>query len=149
MYLAMKNFQLILLCIICVATSYAQIASKSHCEIDVEITKEKKTKKIYTKVQIKSAFSGGDSSWIQSLEHTLNQSIPYRNGAKAGKHIVSVSFVVDKEGNIAEVGCLNDPGYGMADEVLLAIRKKPKWHTSSQGVPVRPYRTSSMSPESN
>ena len=143
----MRNFQLSLLCLICIASSYAQTATSSYGRVDVEITKEKKPKKIYTKVEIKSAFTGGDSSWIQSLEKTLNQSIQYENGAKAGKYIVSVVFVVDKEGNISDIRCLNDPpGFGMAEEVLRAIKKKTKWLPSSQGVPVRPYRTSSSTP---
>jgi protein TonB len=143
----MRNFQLALLCLICIASSYAQTAIKSYGRVDVEITKEKKPKKIYTKVEIKSAFTGGDSSWIQSLEKTLNQSIQYKNGAKAGKYIVSVVFVVDKEGNISDIRCLNNPpGFGMAEEVLRAIKKKTKWLPSSQGVPVKPYRTSSSTP---
>jgi uncharacterized protein YjhX (UPF0386 family) len=145
----MKYFQLTLLCLICIACSYAQTASKSYGRVDVEITKEKKPKRIYTKVEIKSAFTNGDSSWIQSLEKTLNQSIQYKNGAKAGKYIVSVGFIVDKEGIISDIRCLNDPpGFGMTEEVLRAIRKGkgPKWLPSSQGVPVRPYRTSSSTP---
>jgi len=124
--------------------NYAQTATKSYGRVDVEITKEKKPKMIYTKVEIKSAFRGGDSSWIQSLEKTLNQSIQYKNGAKAGKYIVSVAFVVDKEGNISDVRCINDPvGFGMEEQVLRAIKKKATWFPSSQGVPVRSYRTSS------
>ena len=104
---------------------------------------EKKPKKIYTRVEIKSAFTGGDSSWIHSIEKTLNQSIQYKNGAKAGKYIVSIVFFVDKEGDISDVRCTNDPvGFGMEEQVLRAIKKKPKWIPSSQGIPVRPYRTS-------
>lgn len=142
-----KIFQLVLLCHLCVASSYAQIGTNSYGRVDVGIIKEKKPKKIYTKVEIKDAFTGGDSSWIQSLEKTLNQSIPYKNGAKAGKYIVSVLFVVDKEGNISDIRCINDPvGFGMEEQVLHAIKKKPKWLPSSQGVPVRPYRTSSSTP---
>ncbi|MBL7738668.1 MAG: hypothetical protein JNK14_05575 [Chitinophagaceae bacterium] len=142
----MRKFQLALLCLICVAGSYAQTATKHYGRVDVEIIKEKKPKKIYTKVEIKSAFTGGDSSWIQALEKTLDQSIQYKNGAKAGKYIVSVQFVADKEGNISDVRCVNDPvGFGMEEQVLRAIKKKTKWLPSSQGVPVRPYRTSSSS----
>ena len=89
-HLTTRNFQLALLCLICVTSSYAQTATKSYGRVDVEIIKEKKPKKIYTKVEIKSAFTGGDSSWIQSLEKTLNQSIQYKNGTKAGKYIVSI-----------------------------------------------------------
>jgi hypothetical protein len=59
----MKYFQLALLCFICVAKSHGQAGSRGYCEVDVEIAKEKKPKKIYTKVVIASAFPGGDSSF--------------------------------------------------------------------------------------
>ena len=141
--LTLRNFQLALFCLTYAASSYAQTTTKSYGRVDVEITKEKKPKKIYTRVEIKSAFTGGDSSWIHSIEKTLNQSIQYKNGAKAGKYIVSIVFFVDKEGDISDVRCTNDPvGFGMEEQVLRAIKKKPKWIPSSQGIPVRPYRTS-------
>jgi periplasmic protein TonB len=146
-HLTRRTFQLALFYLICVASGYAQTTTKSYGHVYVEITKKKKPKRIYTKVEIKSAFTGGDSSWTQSLEKTLNQSIHYKNGAKAGKYIVSVIFVVDKEGNISDIRCVNDPpGFRMAEEVLRAIKKKARWLPSSQGIPVRPYRTSSSAP---
>lgn len=132
---------------ICVAESFGQTATGRYGRIDVEITKEKKPRKIHAKVEITSAFIGGDSSWVQSIEASINQSIKYKNGAKPGKYIVSVQFVVDKEGDIADIRCVNDPvGFGMEEQVLRAIKKKPKWFPSSQGVPVRSYRTSSSTP---
>jgi protein TonB len=141
----MRNFHLVLVCLICFANSYGQTATKSYGKIDVEITKENR-KKIYAKVEIKSAFPGGDSSWVQSIQTTLNQSIQLGKGAKKGKYIVSAQFVVDKDGNISDLKAMTSNGYGMEAEVLRAIKKKPKWLPSSQGVPVRPYRTSSSAP---
>ncbi|MBL0155175.1 MAG: hypothetical protein IPP93_17530 [Chitinophagaceae bacterium] len=136
----MRKFQLVLLCLICVAGSSAQTAVKSYGRVNVEITKEKKPKRIHTKVEIVSAFTGGDSAWILSLEKTLDQSIPFKNGAKAGKYIVTVVFITDKDGNLSEVRCLNDPGFGMGEKVLAAIKKKPVWRPASQPVEVRAYR---------
>lgn len=131
-------------------SSYAQTGTNSYGRVDIEITKEKKTKKMYTKVDIKSAFTGGDSSWIQSLEKTLNQSIQYKNGAKAGKYIVSVVFITNKEGDLSDIQCVNDPvGFGMEKQVLIAIKKKAKWTPAPQGMQVRPYRTSSSTPPGN
>jgi hypothetical protein len=68
----MKYFQVALLRFFCFARSYGQTVTKSYGRIDVEIIKEKKPKKIYTKVEIKSAFPGGDSSWVKSLEKSLS-----------------------------------------------------------------------------
>jgi protein TonB len=91
--------------------------------IVVEITKEKKPKKIYTKVEITRAFPRGDSSWVQSLEKLLNESIPVKNGAKAGKYIVEVRFLIERDGSLADLVCLKDPGYGMCQQVKGAIHK--------------------------
>jgi protein TonB len=146
-HLTMRGLQLALLCFICAAKSYGQTVTNSYGKIVVEITKPKKPKKIYTKVQITSAFPGGDSAWIKSLEENLNRSIPYRNGAKKGKYFVSVVFIVVKDGSISEVKALTNNGYGMEAEVVRAIKKGPKWVPSSYpGRPVRPYSRSSTTP---
>lgn len=136
----MRQFQLVLLSLICVAGSYAQTTTKSFGRVDVEITKEKKPKRIHAKVEIKSAFTGGDSAWSQSLEKTLDQSLPFKNGAKPGTYLVSVVFITDAAGNISDVRCLNDPGFGMGEKVLMAIKKKSVWRPASQPVEVRAYR---------
>lgn len=137
----MRNFQLVLLCFICVAESYGQTVTKSYGRIDVEITKEKNPKRIYIKVEIKSAFPGGDSSWVKSLEKNLHRSIGVGKRVKKGKYIVSVQFIVDKEGSLAEIRCVNDPGFGMCEEVMRVIKKGPMWRPASG--PVRTYRRSS------
>lgn len=146
-HLTKKNFQLTILCLLCVYSSHSQSATNSYGRVKVEITKEKKPKKnIFTKVEIESAFTGGDSSWLLSLEKTLNESIQYKNGTKAGKYIVSVQFIVNEDGNISDIKALTSNGYGMEAEVLRAIKKKAVRLPSAQGVPVRPYRTSSATP---
>lgn len=143
----MRNFPLVLLCLIYVAQGHGQSGTHSMGRIAVEIIKEKKSKRIYATVEIIEPFPGGDSSWIASLEKTLNQSMPYKNGAKPGKYIVSVVFIVDKQGDISDIRSVNDPvGFGMEEQVLRALKKKSKWLPASQGVPVRPYRTSSSTP---
>ena len=139
----MRNFQLALLCLICVAKSYGQTVTTSYGRIDVVITKEKKPKKIYTKVEIKSAFPGGDSSWAQSIENELNQSIRVDRRAKKGRYVVSVQFVVAKDSSLGDIRCLNDPGFGMAREVMRVVKKySKKWGPSSY--PVKAYRRSSI-----
>lgn len=143
----MRNFALILLCFIYVAQGHGQTGTHSIGRIAVEITKEKKPKRIYATVEITLPFPGGDSSWIASLEKSLNQSMLYKNGAKPGKYIVSVVFIVDKQGILSDIRSVNDPvGFGMEEQVLRALKKKSKWLPASQGVPVRLYRTFSSTP---
>jgi periplasmic protein TonB len=144
----MIYFQLALLFQLFIAKGYAQTSTKSYGRVDVEITKQKKPKKIYTKVEIKSAFTGGDSIWIQSLEKELNQSIQYKNGFKPGKYIISIAFIVDKQDNISDIQCLNMPvGFGMEEAVVRAIKKKAKWLPAPQnGQQIKTYQTSSSTP---
>jgi hypothetical protein len=150
-HLTMRYFQLVMLCFICLAKSYGQTGTRSYHTVVVEITKEKKPKKISTKVEITSPFPGGDSSWIQSLEEKLNQSIPVKNGAKAGKYIVSVSFLIEKDGSLTDIRCLNDPDFEMCKHVMAAIKRNfpgKRWGTQidSSGK-VRQYHTTSTTPQ--
>ena len=132
----MKILHLALVCFICAAKSNGQKITNSYGEIVVEIKKQRNLKKIYAKVEIVSAFPGGDSAWIRSLEENLNRSIPFRNDAKREKYIVSAAFIMSKDGSISEVRCLSNPGFGMCEEVLRALKKGPKWIPAC-GVKVR------------
>jgi hypothetical protein len=129
----MKSFQLILLCFVCVAKSYGQGGGR----IVVEITKGKH--KTYTTKVIESVIPRADSSWVQSLVKNINESIPDKNRAKKGKYICSVNFIIDKEGHISDVECVNNPGFGMCNAVVRVIKKSGKWVTG-KGNTVRPYK---------
>jgi hypothetical protein len=135
-HLKMRSLQVALLCFICIGKGYGQIATNRSWQIVVAITKEENPKNIYATVEITSNFPGGDSTWIQSLENNINRSIPYSNGAPKGKYIVSVTFIVAKDYSISDVRCVTDPGYGMCETVVRAVKKAPKWVPAS-GVPVR------------
>lgn len=80
--------------------------------------------KEFTSVQVEAKFPG---DWNKFLERNLNAEVPTDNGAPTGTYSVTVSFLVDKEGNISEVQALNDPGYGTSAEAVRAIKKGPKW----------------------
>lgn len=139
-HLTKRYFQLTLLCFICVAKGYSQTASKNYGRVVVEITKEKRPKRIYTKAEITSAFPGGDSAWVHALEERLNSSIPVKNGAKAGKYFVAVRFIVAKDGSLADVESENDPGFGMRAHVVRAIKASGKWGPCEPPCIVRPYK---------
>lgn len=150
--LTMRNLLLILFCFVCIAKGYGQTVTNSYGRVDVEITKEKKPKRVYTKVEIKPPFPCGDSSWVQSLKNNLNQLIRTNRRVKKGKYVVSVQFVVAKDSSIADVKCINCPGFGMDAEVMRAVKKCSKWGlrwspAPYPGTPVRPYRRSSATPQ--
>lgn len=128
----MKSFQLILLCFVCVAKSYGQFG-----RVVVEITKGKH--KTYTTKVIQLINSRADSSWAPSLEKNLIQLTPDKNRAKKGKYIVSVRFIVDKEGNVADVECETDSVSEMCAAVVRAVKKSGRW-VAGKGNTVRPYK---------
>lgn len=135
-----KLFLFIFLPALCFTKSYGQTDAKNYYgRIVVAITKEKNPKKIYTKVEITAAFPGGDSSWVRSVEKNINQSIQARKRLKKGKYIVPVKFIADKDGNLFEILCEKDPGFGMCEEVLRVLKKTKKWTPAAPGQ-VRKYR---------
>ncbi len=141
--MALRIFQLALFYFLCFANSYGQSVTKRYCCIDVAITKEKKPKKIYAIVENKPSFACGDSSWVQSTEKQINQSIQSLKSVKKGKYLVSVQFIMDKDSSISDIRCLNCPGFGMSEEVIRVLKKgRIKWLPSSR--PVIPYRKSAV-----
>ena len=83
--------------------------------------------KEFTSVQVEAKFPGGQGAWTKFLERNLNNQTPADNGAAPGNYTVTVSFLVDKDGNISQVQALTDPGYGCAAEAVRVIQKGPKW----------------------
>jgi len=138
----MRIFQFVFLCFICVSRIYGQTVPENHYgRIEVTFTKEKRPDKIYAKVEIKTAFRGGDSAWVQSIEHNINQSNGIDKRLKKGKYIVSVRFILSKDGSLSEVQCENDPGFGICEAVIRVIKKTKKWFPAEQsGKAVRDYR---------
>jgi periplasmic protein TonB len=95
----------------------------------------------FTKVEIEAEFPGGQGAWRKYLERNLNGQVASDGGAPAGSYTVVVQFIVDKEGNISDVKAVNDPGYGMGDEAVRAIKRGPKWTPAVQnGRQVKAYR---------
>jgi hypothetical protein len=93
---------------------------------------EEETNKIFTSVQIQSTFPGGAYEWTKFLTRNLNRDLPIENGAPAGIYKVIVSFIVDRDGSIADVRAENNPGYGTAEEAVRVIKKGPKWTPAEQ-----------------
>ncbi len=96
--------------------------------------------KIYTVVEIPAEFPGGQAAWIKYLERNLNRDIPIQNGAPVGKYIVTLSFIVDKNGIISDVKAESDPGYGTKEEAMRVIKKGPDWHPAVQNGRTVNYR---------
>lgn len=88
--------------------------------------------KEFTSVQVEAKFPGGQDAWRKFLERNLNNQTPADNGAAPGNYTVTVSFLVDKDGNISQVQALNDPGFGCGAEAVRVIKKGPQWRPAVQ-----------------
>ena len=138
----MKYLLMSLLSIVYYAEASGQTTTSRYGKIEVVITKEKRPKRIHAKVEIKSPFVGGDSSWVHFIEQSINQSIQFKNGARPGTYIVLAQFIIAKDSSLSEIRCLQDPGFGMGEKVMRALKKGSfKWAPApAVGVKVGNYR---------
>lgn len=93
------------------------------------IKKEEKYDKEFTSVQQPASYPG---NWSQFVNRNLDHNVITSNKGPAGTYKVTVSFRVDKEGNISEVKALNNPGYGTAAAAASAVSKSGKWNPARQ-----------------
>lgn len=102
-------------------------------EIVVEIYEEEEEvmeEEIFTIVEKMPEFPGG----TEKLFKYLGQNIEYPPMAKdAGiKGKVYVTFVVDKDGSIADVKVLRGIGGGCDEEAIRVVKGMPRWHPGKQ-----------------
>lgn len=97
---------------------------------------------IFQNVEVEASVDA--ALWKSHLEKNL---LPYiekaaRRRMPAGTYIVIIRFLVEKDGSIAEVKAINDPGYGLGEGAVKVLKSGPKWKAGSvNGRPVRSYHT--------
>lgn len=138
----MRYFLLVLVCFNCATDSFSQTTSKRINRIEIAITKQKHPKKIFAKVLTSPDAMGLDSARVRAIENTINQSLTFKNGARPGEYRVAAQFVLDKDSILSDLRCVEDPGYGMCEAVLRALKKGAiRWKPApAEGVKVREYR---------
>lgn len=97
---------------------------------------------IFTKVEIEAQVD--QKSWIRWLQSQLQRYIEdaASNGMEPGTYTVQVKFLVERDGSIADVHALNDPGFGLGKAAEAVVKKGPKWSPGIQnGKQVRSYHT--------
>lgn len=97
---------------------------------------------IFTKVEIEAQVD--QKSWIRWLQSQLQRYIEdaASNGMEPGTYTVQVKFLVERDGSIADVHALNDPGFGLGKAAETVVKKGPKWSPGIQnGKQVRSYHT--------
>lgn len=97
---------------------------------------------IFTKVEIEASVD--PNQWRRHLQSQLQRYIEdaAANGMAPGTYTVNVRFLVEKDGSIANVEALNDPGYGLGKGAVDVVKRGPKWRPGIQnGKQVRSYHT--------
>lgn len=108
----------------------------------VEAPKVEDENKIFEKVEIEPTVN--TAQWRRHLENNLQRYIEdaASQGMAPGQYTVQVRFLVEKDGSIADVRALTDPGYGLAKGAEETVRKGPRWSPGEQnGRKVRSYHT--------
>lgn len=103
-------------------------------------TEEKeKNNNLFLKVEIESEFPGGINAWSRYLNKKLEYPTRAYDLRKEG--MVSILFIVDKEGRVTEPVLAQSVEYSLDEEALRIIRSSPKWTPAIQdGRQVKSYK---------
>jgi periplasmic protein TonB len=133
----MKHLLLMLLCLSGIIYTQGQVVVQ---RVEVEFNKPKKRSPAIITVQVKGN-SAQDSALLSSLQRNLDPTKVMGKGVKKGKYTVVVKFIFSKDGSISDIGCENDPGYGLCQEVIRVLKKNKTWTPATQnGRTVHDYR---------
>jgi len=92
--------------------------------------------KVYDNVEHAPQYKGGMNQFYRYLAKTVKYPAEAREKKIQGK--VLVSFVIEKNGSLADVKAKSKFGHGLEEEAVRAIRNSPKWKPGMQkGKPVR------------
>ncbi len=81
--------------------------------------------KVYTVVERPAEFPGGMEGWRSYLEANLKY--PKKAQKRKTQGVVKLRMVVNKDGSVADLVVMSDPGDGLAEEAIRVIQKGPKW----------------------
>jgi protein TonB len=105
----------------------------------IDLDKEKKDSAISYKDEKESEYPGGARGWIRYLQKNLKYPERAMNIEMQGQ--VSVSFVVDKAGNVIDPYISASVEYSLDDEALQMINGSGKWEPAFQnGHNVKSYK---------
>jgi periplasmic protein TonB len=89
--------------------------------------------KIFYKVEREAMFPGGPQGWRKYLEGNLNANlarfIKLKRNEKMAQQTAKLQFIVDKQGNISNVTCINanEIHPKLVKEAIRVIQEGPKW----------------------
>lgn len=89
-----------------------------------------------TGLQVQPEYPGGHTAFSEFIRSNFNTPTA-EDGPKTVK--TYVSFVIEKDGSLADIRILKDPGYGVGEETKRVLRLSPKWKPGEQNN--KPVRT--------
>jgi periplasmic protein TonB len=114
-------------------SSLAVIFMISVCSLNVNAQEEKETNSkdiIFTVVEEEAEFIGGIDKLMEFLVKNLNYPQEAKEKGIEGK--VIITFVVEKDGSIADLKLTNGIGYGCDEEAIRVVKLMPKWKPAKQ-----------------
>ena len=121
-----------------------EIEEEIEVDLDVEVTEEtviedivfeeapeeEEVEEIFTIVEDKPGFPGGDAAMYQYLGKNINYPSQARRMGIEGR--VFVQFVVNQDGSISDVQAIKGIGAGCDEEAERVIKGMPKWKPGKQ-----------------
>jgi periplasmic protein TonB len=116
-----------------VVSTKSKNAGRLSQEMDEDETAEAE---VFMVVEESPQFPGGDEARIRFLAENISYPAEAREASIQGT--VYITFVIEKDGTIADVRVLRGIGGGCDEEAVRVIRKMPRWLPGKQrGKPVR------------
>ena len=98
--------------------------------------KKKANDKVLEKAEVMPEFPGGEQAMMKFVADNVQYPQEARDKEISGR--VLVSFIVEKDGSIAEVKVVKGIGGGCDEEAVRVVKAMPKWKPGmDKGKPVR------------
>ncbi len=83
--------------------------------------------KVFVRADEKPVFRSGKIPFQDYLLQQIDRNLPASKGAPNGRYLVSVNFIVEKDGRVTNVKYETVTGYGMDAEAVRVIADSPTW----------------------
>lgn len=112
------------------ASDNANKAQEEFVKVEVVEEIEEEEEEVFLVVEDDPEFPGG----LEALSHFIAENIKYPQLAKENNITgrVFVTFVVEKDGSVANVRVLRDIGGGCGAEAVRVVKSMPKWKPGKQ-----------------
>lgn len=97
--------------------------------------------KVFYKVEVEAEFPGGNAGWAKYIQKEIEKHISELSDCRDCSGVCTVSFIVEINGAIRDVTAETMKGTKLAEIVVNAVKKGPKWKPAYlNGRPVTAYR---------